>query len=303
MIRQLECLKVVAGILLFSVPLAAQEDEDEVPPGFVDEDGNGLDDEAEAWPALAVRARLLFLEVYGKTRAGEGETDYVSGQTSRLREDLEIRRGRWLDIRPTLSFDPDNRIGIDFLYGDAKSEMTVDDPFEYNGAHYVRGEKLKQEFSLGFYGIEAEHRFVHEDNFTLWAGLGLALHSVNLKTEIDQAVVEHVDYLDGERAKSIVPYLRLEAELKLVEELSVVGELRAAAFGIDAFIGEPAQTRFVWTDVALRWTPADWISVDVGLTYMWDWTRYRGPELSGTPDDNKFRVHLWGPTVGVSIRF
>lgn len=250
-----------------------------------------------------MRARLLFLEVYGVTRAGEGETDYVSGQTSRLREDLKIRRGTWLDIRPTLSFDPDNRLGIDFLYGDARSTMTVDEPFEYNGAHYVRGEKLKQEFSLGFYGVEAEHRFVREEGFSLWAGLGLALHSMNLKTEIDKPLVEHVDYLDGERVKSIVPYLRLEAELALGGHWSAVGEVRAAAFGIDAFIGEPAQTRFVWTDVALRWTPADWISIDVGVTYMWDWSRYRGPELSGTPDDNKFRVHLWGPSVGVSIRF
>jgi hypothetical protein len=263
-----------------------------------------LAEETAPHPTFEVRARALYLEVWGEVEAGETKAEHpIHGETSNVREDLELKGGPGIEMQASLYLGRDDRVTGRFLYGGADREFSLDREFEFNGERFYPMEDLKVEINLGIYGAEYDHRIVEHGGLSLWVGAGVALQTVNVHMQLEKPQKGHIDLDNGERIKAVAPYLHAAVEADLGEGFLLRADGRGSPISIPVLLAEPGDDRFLALGVAVGWRLADWISIDAGLDFQWHSMRFVGPALDGTPDLNRFRLKFVGPSFGVHLRF
>lgn len=252
---------------------------------------------------ISFRARAIAFEVHGDVESGDDDNRFVRGPTRGLREDFELERGLWISADLSLNLGERDRVGAIGLYGAARGDREVDEPFRWNDNDYVPGEGLAQEISYGNFSIAYQHRVVASEEAALWAGVGLSLTNTNVALRVRHPLVPHVDENDGERIRTLFPAVFLSGHLSLARDLEGFCDLRAGAFGLDVF-DESGDGRFLWAEAGVRWQPLRWLSLELGLDFLWSRTTYRGREAGGGDFDIiRYELRLVGPSLGVTIRF
>lgn len=253
---------------------------------------------------LSVRSRALYLFIDGTVAAGEGRESFVEGETFGVREDLEIFGGPWADLEIRLRVSPGDRFRAHLFYGRGSADRKLDESFYFNGEDHVVDERIREDISLGFYGLGYDRRLWRDDTFEIWGGVGLVHTHASVKVKISRPLVEHKDLDNGENVRAICPALHLEGRFRLSDELSLQAEFLAGAYGLDVLLDEPGDVRFLRGELGLQWRPTPAVELELGVNAITYWSRYRGLEKGeGTPDVNIDSFRLWGPYVAVSIRF
>lgn len=253
---------------------------------------------------IGLRVRALFLEIHGDVASGDDPFEFVHGETVSLREDLDFRRGLWYAGELTIRLGSDDRALAHAAYGRIRNRRTVDEIFDWNDNVYVPGERLKQELSFALAGISWEHRWLGTEDGELWAGLGLAYHTTNIRFEAVNPLVNHDDAVDGERIKAVFPTIEVHGLLDLGGDFRGTAGLRAGVVAIPGLLDENGEGRFIWLTAGLEWSPLPWLSAEIGLDFVWSRTRYHGREKGGGDfDDALYELRLFGPSVSITAAF